>query len=223
MDTKPPIINCHSHIFTGDHVPPWLARTFLPWPFYFLLPVSLVVAFLRWWFKEKGPNEFFYGPVYKRIVGALYKTRMFVARNFVLNILSILLGVFVTLNVFFFFYHIISCIPGVSTKDGGWISRAEGFLKKFTHDQCETQYCVDAFIYAAAAVVFLNGEGTLSFLSLKQLWKFMGMLPGRKTIDLVKRYVLIGRFSRYKGQGGLFRKLKGQYPKVQDLWSCRWI
>src|SRR5258708_21515953 len=80
-DENPPIITCHTHIFTGDHVPPWLARTFLPGPLYFILPVSAIVGFLRWWYKDKGPNAFFFGATYKRIVGVLYSIRIFIARN----------------------------------------------------------------------------------------------------------------------------------------------
>ncbi len=40
---KQPIINCHTHIFTGDHVPPWLAKTFLIWPLYYLFSLSGIV------------------------------------------------------------------------------------------------------------------------------------------------------------------------------------
>lgn len=47
--TKPaaPIINCHTHIFTGDHVPPFIAKTYLPEPFYRLLHLSVIVSTLR--------------------------------------------------------------------------------------------------------------------------------------------------------------------------------
>lgn len=31
---KQPIINCHAHIFTGDHVPPYLAKSIIVAPFY---------------------------------------------------------------------------------------------------------------------------------------------------------------------------------------------
>jgi hypothetical protein len=48
-----PIVNCHAHLFTAGHVPPWLAKTFLPWPLFYLLPVSGVVRLFKWW--NKGP------------------------------------------------------------------------------------------------------------------------------------------------------------------------
>ena len=43
-----PIINCHTHIFKGEHVPPYLAKAFVPWPFYKILSVP----FILWIFKR---------------------------------------------------------------------------------------------------------------------------------------------------------------------------
>src|SRR4051812_3409598 len=62
---KSPIINCHTHIFTGDHVPPFLSKSYLPWPFYYALPVNILVLFFRWWYR--GPDRWKYAPAYKRM------------------------------------------------------------------------------------------------------------------------------------------------------------
>ncbi|MDQ6902589.1 MAG: hypothetical protein M3139_06205 [Bacteroidota bacterium] len=51
---KTPVINCHAHIFTGDHVPPYIAKTFLPLKLYLLLPLPALVKFCRWWYKYPG-------------------------------------------------------------------------------------------------------------------------------------------------------------------------
>lgn len=206
---KPPIINCHIHLFTGDHVPPWLARTYLPWPFYFVLPVSAIVGLLRWWYK--GPNNFFFSAAYKRIVGVLYAIRMFVARNFILHLISIVVGAFVTINVFFFLYDLVAAIVAAPPKAGQEVTGIEGF---FIHNSIISQHpnVWLMLFYILLLLLFFKWGRNLILFVFNQLWKFMKLLPGKKTIELLKRYILIGRYSRYQGQAGIFSKLSGQYP-----------
>ena len=52
------IIDGHTHILSGDHVPPYLAKTFIPSPFYYLLPVSAVVKFFRFWYNAPYRGRF---------------------------------------------------------------------------------------------------------------------------------------------------------------------
>src|SRR5687768_16043276 len=85
-----PIINCHTHIFTGDHVPPFLARTFLPWPIYYLLPVGPIVWCFRQWFSKIDP--FFNKPTFRNIRQFFYKIRMAIQRTGVLYVAVVALG-----------------------------------------------------------------------------------------------------------------------------------
>lgn len=172
-------------------------------------PVSKVVKLLRWWYS--GPATFFFGPVYKRIVKVLYNIRMFVARNGILRVLSYLLGIFVTLNVFFFFFYIIAGITPPA-KGGGMIRSFGDFLEKKLHIISRQPNIFLMLLYILLLLLFFQWGRRLILFVFGQLWKFMGMLPGKKTVDLLKRYVLIGRYSRYKGQGGIFSKLRAQYP-----------
>lgn len=41
------ITNCHTHIFTGDQVPPLLGKTLIPWPFYYLANINWMIAIVR--------------------------------------------------------------------------------------------------------------------------------------------------------------------------------
>ena len=92
---KLPIINCHVHLFTGDHVPPWLAKSFVPWPLYYLLPMSAVVKLVRWWYD--GPYTIQFTTPWKKLVRALYRTRMFLARTRILHLLLGVIGILITL------------------------------------------------------------------------------------------------------------------------------
>lgn len=47
MAEEQPITNCHTHIFTADHVPPLLGRTLIPWPLYYFLNINWLIAIVR--------------------------------------------------------------------------------------------------------------------------------------------------------------------------------
>ena len=41
---KKSIINCHTHIFTSKTVPPYLAKSFLPGPFYKIINTDVLMG-----------------------------------------------------------------------------------------------------------------------------------------------------------------------------------
>jgi len=43
-----PIINAHAHIFLGRHVPPYIAKTYLPCPIFYLVNLHWFVAIFDW-------------------------------------------------------------------------------------------------------------------------------------------------------------------------------
>jgi len=55
---KEPIINCHTHIFTGDHVPPFLARSLVRWPFYYVINFKWVFYFFRKFYSKRDKKRF---------------------------------------------------------------------------------------------------------------------------------------------------------------------
>jgi hypothetical protein len=58
---KDPIINCHTHTFTAEHVPPLLAKNYVPWPFYCFIHLRPIVAFFRFWYRGPAKTKFTVG------------------------------------------------------------------------------------------------------------------------------------------------------------------
>ena len=204
---KKPIINCHTHVFTGDYVPPYLAKTFLPWPFYYLVSLNIVVSSLRWYYREIKPYK--YKIRYKRWKRFCYKIEMFFRRTFILSFTKFLIEAYLLFTIF---YHIGIWIfkidynyPGNNLKasivqilrfmdDSGWfIFISNGFLK---------------IGFLLVILIFFKSVRNLLFAILKQL----KVLPGKEFTHLFQRYVQIGLFSKYKTQRGIYDKLKKQYP-----------
>ena len=106
--TTHPIINCHTHIFTGDHVPPFLAKTFLPWPVYLLLPLSMVVGLFRFWYKKIAPR--LKGIDARKIREKIYRIRMFIQRTGLIRIAVFIIGVVLTISTFLILFDLIAGI-----------------------------------------------------------------------------------------------------------------
>ncbi|MBK8520731.1 MAG: amidohydrolase family protein [Chitinophagaceae bacterium] len=62
-------------------------------------------------------------------------------------------------------------------------------------------------------LVFIARGRKLIWFALKKVWAFMSILPDKKTLEFLERYINIGRFAYYKNQGKIFVKLKDQYPE----------
>lgn len=206
---KPPVINCHTHIFTGNHVPPYLAKTFLPWPFYYLLPLSGVVSLFRWWYR--GPYTWKFTRPYRRLQAALYKFKMTINRSGVLRVIHSVLSILVTIHVFFIVAGWLTAVqsPGKGTEEK--VSDFEQWLDDYYLLYLPTTLAGKLLLILLLLILFKGGRNLLWFV-LRRLWSFLGVLPGPKSAALARRYMLIGRFSFYNHQARIFARLRAQYP-----------
>lgn len=208
MSKKEPLINCHTHIFTGDHVPPYLAKTFIP-IIYKIASLRYILAFFRWWYG--GPVKFINGTGFKKNRERVYQLRMWIERNFILMLIYWLVGiwifaqlVFLCLKVYFaptipiwlknsaqiVFYPTISFINASWPAIVGW-----------------------SILFALCFPVLRN----LLFWILKSLFRFLQVLPGKQSKELFQRYLNIGRYSFYQSQSGIFQRLIRQYPSGTEF------
>lgn len=206
MDKKP-IINCHTHIFTGDHVPPYLAKTFVPAPFYRLLNMNWVVAFFRRWNKWKSKIN--YSPFAKKFEIFKNKARIQINKlGFVKTIISWAVTFEVLLILYRFFKTIKEGEDGtvlkIITKVLDWCEAHDLLIPEgnFT-----AQLILTIFLF----VFIPSGRNFILFI-FKKLYSFLGIFSGKQTKELLRRYLNIGRYAFHEHQTTIFSKLKGQYP-----------
>ncbi|EDP70153.1 hypothetical protein FBALC1_11487 [Flavobacteriales bacterium ALC-1] len=205
MSKKPPIINCHAHVFTGDYVPPFLAKTYLPGPLYRALSLSFVIKVLRWYYTKIKP--WFYKDNYKSWQRFWAKCELFFKRTFILGILKFLIEAYLLVSVVFYlglaFFNVDVNYTGfkalivkalVWLQDSGWIVKVPSLFYKL--------------VFFILILIFFKSVRNIVFALLRQL----KVLPGKHFSDLFHRYVQIGLFSKYKKQSGIYDKLKKQYP-----------
>lgn len=216
MDTQnttrsTPIINCHTHIFTGDHVPPYLAKAFVFWPLYYLFPLSAIVSFLRYWY-TKGPYTWQFKPWYKNIAHTIFHIKVFLLRNKILKILRDVLGLYITIHALFIIHDWLHKLSPSESKISEYIESARTWMSDNNLLLPLTSLAAQIFI-VCFLLVFVRYGRNLIFHILKQIWKFLGVLPGKQTKQLAARYVNIGRFARYEHQKHIFEKIQHQYPE----------
>lgn len=207
---KKAIINCHTHIFTGDHVPPYLAKTFLPSPLHLLLPLSLVVKTFRWYYR--GPYKWQFKSWYKTLIRFLYRTKIFINRNVILRIVFFILAIWLTIHAFFVVFDWLTRIVAPDAKGAKVITTVRICL-----EQRNLLFYPAAFVGRLALVLIVllfieSGRNIILFI-LKKLWSFFRILPGPQTKELLLRYINIGRFSFNVEQQENYKRLRNQYPR----------
>ncbi|MDT0620646.1 amidohydrolase family protein [Croceitalea vernalis] len=201
------IFNIHTHIFTKDHVPKYLAKKFVIWPLYLLLGTDLGIKIIKL-FTNRKRNSFSYEARNKR--WSLYKWRMFIIRNSLYNIFYV---VFKLISTLVFSYYLVLWLNPLlnESKFGKWIYPIiEVYIKPYLPN-IETGWN-QFFVLLAFVFVFGHLRIGLSKLLKTSIQKFVG----KERLKFLLRYLNIIKYSDKKeGESGMsinFRQLKQQYP-----------
>lgn len=203
---KDSIINCHTHIFTADHVPPLLAKTFVPTPFHWLIPLRPIVALFKWWYR--GPNNFKYSVRKKKLERLWTNIQAFINRLFPFNIIA---GYYI---FFFAFFLLYSLVTPVFPPDESWISKIIFKLSNLLSPAFPViPYIWLKVLIVVFVILYFTTIRNIIFAIAGLLWKALGKLPGKQSKEMAKRYLNIGRYAFHQEQETILSKLKGQYPK----------
>ncbi len=211
--TKQRIINCHTHIFTADHVPPLLARSLVTWPLYYLLPLTPFVRCFRWWYRSKySPYCWPSHPWYKKVARGFYLAKMSLSRYWILRLLKLVIGLLIIVSLFHTFYRpLIKPLLKAQEVPTHLLDQLDDWLTNHGILIITDSWLLKIFLLIVLLLFFPSGRNLLWFL-LRQTFRFLKMLPGKQTLALLKRYIDIVRFARYKRQSDIFTKLTNQYP-----------
>ena len=205
---KPPITNCHTHIFTGYHVPPYLAKSFAPAPFYYILNINCLVRIFR--FFNKILNNIKYHPKLKKWQSLKADIRIY---SKYYNLLFSVLGWIIALQLLFiitrffiwFFFDEQSNFYTFFINCENWLISHHILIPEFTGTW-------QIIILILLMFSFPSSRNILK-LFIKTIWLIPHALIGPVSKDLLIRYVQIVRFANYKEQNRIYTKLAAQYPK----------
>jgi len=193
----PPIFNCHTHIFTARDVPPWIAKKFIPWPFYYLTHFPSI-----FWIATKVrtlPDPL------RRLRFMRNRTIGLLKSNFFTQILFNVGITYLLLNALYFIMQLsgtkIPFIPP-STIDN---------LEKYHILQSGWQSTPKLLLIFSALLITPALRKIIWYL-LKLIVKPLSLIPSEKTSDFLARYFKIVAIARYKKQATAFNKLYKMYP-----------
>ncbi|NKI33145.1 amidohydrolase family protein [Croceivirga thetidis] len=205
QERETPIFNIHAHIFTKDHVPKYLAKKIVVWPFYVLLGTGFLIRTITW-FRNLGKKEYTYAE--RNRSWSAYKTKMFFVRNPLFNFFY---GLFRWVTTAIFAYYLLIWLYPLldTTTIGKWVypifENYLGFMPKI-----ETGWN-QFFVLLVLALIFGHIRKSIYQVLKKRLQKMVG----KEQLEYLLRYLKILDFSKGAGKNGMsyiFSKLQQQYP-----------
>ncbi|MBC7948515.1 MAG: hypothetical protein H7Y42_11580 [Chitinophagaceae bacterium] len=210
--SKDPIINCHTHTFTGDNVPPLLAKSLVPAPLHLIVNFRWVFKFFRWWYR-KGPGKTKYGGLANEKEERKYSRKMLIRRHWLLNLLITIIGTHLTLQATDIILH--WAIPRPEEEKGWLISVLQWghrLLSRLNLLLEVPSFWLKLLLILIVLIFFKSGRNFLFFL-LKNTVSALSKIPGKQTRELFLRYLTIGRFTFHSEQHFTLSDLQGQYPE----------
>ncbi|PIB39221.1 amidohydrolase family protein [Maribacter sp. 4G9] len=211
--TQLPIINSHTHVFTDRHVPPLLAKKFIPFPFYYLAHLDIIIGIFKFF---RSFKKLYYQNWHRNLRRSLYKVTVAIDRNPLLKTLHWILCAWLIVVAFYVVYDGIIELGGNPSGDGTELAKA---LEQFRNTLVDYHIFPRNFPLVAKVGIVLfvliamkTGRNLMLFL-LKRIFSFFKLMPGKETQKLIDRYLLIAKFAVYKNQTNIFSKMKEQYPK----------
>ena len=193
------IINAHTHIFNYKDIPPFLARTFIPWPIYLLTYVPWIFKIFDTWKSKIKPWIRKWDEVHRKLI-ALIKS------SWLLNVGYNILLAFIAINSI---YYILDWTGFM--RDDSLIDPIIELLVQYRLLQPEILLGLKITVIILGIIV-AKWLRQLLFKIGKTLFKPLGYLPGKKTIEFIQRYVKIAIIANYKHQRTAFNKLYKMYP-----------
>lgn len=214
------IINAHAHVFTSQFVPPYLAKTMLPWPLYYLINTAWIVRLVKWYFKFQSKNSY---PEDNSIDGqkAFYKKKRNMRKrslfyyNFknkpYINIPYNIVSFWLTLVALFYSIELFSILfgnPKVLYDKLLWLRN--WLVERYLIYDFSNSFKI---FWVILVLLFINWSRKIIPLTLKGFYSTCKKVFNAKTMDLVERYILMGRFAMFETQGKVAKKLIQQLPK----------
>ncbi|REA63674.1 hypothetical protein DSL64_04360 [Dyadobacter luteus] len=213
-DSKHPVINCHTHIFTSDYVPPHLAKTFIPEPLHRIFSLGWLVPAAKWWFNSNSsPYKWPYQRWYILLIQTLYRIRIGIARSRILSAVKFVVGLIIAASIFYelkkLYFPVIESDQHILFKA---VNLLTGWLESAGMLIITNSWFLKSVLLILLLTFFPSGRNLLIFLMRRTIW-FFKILPGKQTFALISRYINIVMLARYKDQFRIFSRLRSQYPK----------
>lgn len=199
-----PIINAHTHTFTQDHTPKYLAKTILPWPFYKWLETDVMLKKLK---KYLDGNKKEYSDSGKMEKWEAYLKKKDRAQSTVFRILNFL---FMAVVWIIFTYYLLDLILPLIRKMVivGWLAAKFYALMDPVLPNLGSKLN-SVLILSLMVLGFKNVRQAVWSYLLSRIKKAIG----KDRVKFFLHYFNIVRFTYKSRQANIFNDLQQQYPQ----------
>ncbi|GEQ86443.1 hypothetical protein ULMS_19510 [Patiriisocius marinistellae] len=232
---KKPIINAHTHTFTSKFVPPFLAKTIVPWPLYFLIHtrwiVGLAQRYYRWKHgqtfpkydknKTKEEQEIEKQKAWDKIYASRRKMRSKTISKFnfkanrIIYIPWRIIIFWVSLVAFFYVAEFLGWIFGIDEGINDIFTKVKIWLTSYyLYFEFPVVWKV---VWTLAVLIFINWSRRTIWFLIKKLFPFFQSILSPNGLALLERYLLMGRFSFYGTQKKVAERALDQLPPNSQM------
>ncbi|WCO02316.1 amidohydrolase family protein [Psychroserpens ponticola] len=217
--SKKKITNAHTHVFTSHFVPPFLAKTIVPWPLYYLVHTQWIVTLAKNYYRHKNSSKFpiksddeSWEKIYherrkkKRQTDFHYslksKPYLYIPYKLIIFIVSLI--------AFFYTVEFLAYILGLDNDINRFLSKTKIWLSTYyLYFELPVFWKI---IWVTYVIIFINWSRRFLWFALKSLFPIFNKIISPKGVELLERYLLMGRFSLYNSQQQVAQRALFQLP-----------
>ena len=223
--SKKSIINAHTHAFTSRFVPPYLAKTIIPWPFFYLIHTRWIVGLAKKYYRYKHSLQFpdiknsdkGWDAIYARRRSKRSKTLFdfnLKARPYLYIPFRIIL-VWLSLVAALYVVECLSWIFGLDHDISSNINAIKEWLGSYRlFFELPTWLKV---VWVLTVLIFFSWSRRTIWFLVKKLFPFFSSILSPKGMELLQRYILMGRFSFYGSQQKVAERALDQLPPNSQI------
>ncbi len=219
------IINAHTHAFTSHFVPPFLAKTIVPWPLYYLINTQWVVGLAKRYFKYKmsfqfptdGDDDAAWARIYakrksrRRQALLLFGIRSRWYLDGPYRIVIFWLALVATLYVIEFFTYVLGLNPRIIQA----LDFIEAWLASYYLFFDLPNW--GKVLWVILVLVFINWSRRAVGFLLSKLFPLLSSILNPQGTALLERYLLMGRFALYGSQRQVAQRALDQLPPGSEM------
>ncbi len=222
---KKNIVNAHAHVFTSRFVPPFLAKTIIPWPLYYLINTHWLVALAKLYFSYKNrysfPGNGDSNKSWDKIYSKRRSIRSATLRSFNLKskpylhipfrIITYLFSIVAALYIIEFLANIFGLeesIAGILDGHKTWLGECALIFELPTWGK---------ILWTIGVLIFINWSRRVIWFLISKLFPFFSSILSSNGMELLERYILMGRFSFYGSQQQVAQRALNQMPPGSEL------
>ncbi len=195
-----PFVNTHTHIFTEKNIPPLIAKSFVPWPFYYLLHIGLVFRLFKAYKRVKERLKPFW-KFQKWVISTIRTTPM-------VRFIDYIVSLFLTLNVLVFIIDWSGVAESVVWYQD-LLNTLKGSFARYVLFFEIPQ--VHKFVLVGVLLFLYPKIAGLLWSLARKLVAQLKYVPSEETIGFIQRYLTIAEFAKYKSQKGIYDRLIKMY------------